>query len=165
VRKRTRLLGIDFGSVRIGLAVTDPERKIAFPLATYQRRDRDKDAAYFRDIVDQEEVGALVVGLPVHLSGQEGQKAVEARAFGQWLGAATGLPVVFWDERFTSVEAEGFLLQAGLTNKRRKARRDRVAAQILLQSFLDAGCPEETTPGPLDEQGGPPWSPPGSPGG
>jgi putative Holliday junction resolvase len=145
------LLGIDYGSVRVGLAVTDPERKIAFPLATYQRRDRDKDAAYFRQTVEQEEVGALVVGLPVHLSGHEGQKAVEARAFGKWLGEVTGLPVVFWDERFTSVEAEGFLLEAGLTNKRRKARRDRVAAQILLQSYLEAGCPVETTPRALDE--------------
>jgi putative Holliday junction resolvase len=145
------LLGIDYGSVRIGLAVTDPERKFAFPLATYGRRDRDKDAAYFRQTVEQEEVGALVVGLPVHLSGREGQKAAEARAFAQWLGEVTGLPVVLWDERFTSVEAEGFLLEAGLTNKRRKARRDRVAAQILLQSYLDAGCPAETTPRPLDE--------------
>ena len=147
----TRLLGIDYGSVRIGLAVTDPERKFAFPLATYARRDRDKDAAYFRQTVEQEEIGALVVGLPVHLSGREGQKAAEARAFGQWLGEVTGLPVVLWDERFTSVEAEGFLLEAGLTNKRRKARRDRVAAQILLQSYLDAGCPAETTPRSLDD--------------
>jgi putative Holliday junction resolvase len=147
----TRLLGLDYGSVRIGLAVTDPERKFAFPLATYARRDRDKDAAYFRQTVEQEEIGALVVGLPVHLSGREGQKAAEARAFGQWLGEVTGLPVVLWDERFTSVEAEGFLLEAGLTNKRRKARRDRVAAQILLQSYLDAGCPTETTPRSLDD--------------
>ncbi len=61
-----------------------------------------------------------------------------------------GLPVVFWDERFTTVEAEGHLWSAGLTNKRRKARRDRVAAQILLQSYLDAGCPAEQSPGTLD---------------
>ena len=145
----TRLLGVDFGSARVGLAISDGDRRIASPLATYALRGRDQDAAYFRRLAADEGVGALVVGLPVHLDGREGKKAAEARAFGQWLGTATGLPVVFWDERFTTVEAEGFLLAAGLTNKRRKARRDRVAAQILLQAYLDAGCPGEQTPGPL----------------
>ncbi len=146
---RTRLLGVDYGTVRVGLAVSDPGRTIAFPLATYQRRNREQDAAYFRQVVGEEEVGEIVVGLPVHNDGREGQKAVEARAFGALLAAATGLAVVFWDERFTTAEAEGHLWQAGLTHKRRKARRDRVAAQILLQSYLDAGCPGEQTPGPL----------------
>jgi putative Holliday junction resolvase len=89
--------------------------------------------------------------LPVHLSGHEGAKAAEARAFGKWLAEATGLPVAFFDERFTTVEAENFLLAAGLTNKRRKERRDRVAAQILLQSYLDAGCPAEESAGPLQD--------------
>ena len=84
---------------------------------------------------------------------REGPKAREARAFGQWLAGVTGLPVVFWDERFSSVEAEDFLLTAGLTSKRRKARRDRVAAQILLQSYLDAGCPGEQPLKPLDDAG------------
>jgi putative Holliday junction resolvase len=151
VSAATRVLGVDFGSVRIGLAVTDPDRKIAFPLATHERQGPEKDAEYFRHLAAEEEIGLVVVGLPVHLSGREGAKAAEARAFGQWLGETTGLTVVFWDERFTTVEAEGYLLSAGLTNKRRKARRDRVAAQILLQSYLDAGCPPEEPPRPLDE--------------
>jgi putative Holliday junction resolvase len=150
VSAATRVLGVDFGSVRIGLAVTDPDRKIAFPLATHARQGPEKDADYFRHLATEEEIGLVVVGLPVHLSSREGAKAAEARAFGQWLGETTGLPVVFWDERFTTVEAEGYLLSAGLTNKRRKARRDRVAAQILLQSYLDAGCPPEELPRPLD---------------
>jgi putative Holliday junction resolvase len=141
---------VDYGSVRVGLAVSDADRRIASPLTTYQRRGREQDERYFRALVEEEAVGQILVGLPVHLSGQEGQKAVEARAFGKRLAEATGLPVVFWDERFTTVEAEGFLLAAGLTSKRRKARRDRVAAQILLQSYLDAGCPEEQSPGPLE---------------
>jgi putative Holliday junction resolvase len=147
----TRLLGVDYGSVRVGLAITDPERKIAFPLATHERRDPARDAAYFRQLVEQEQVGQLVVGLPVHLSGREGQKAGEARAFGTWLAEVTGLPVLYWDERFTTVEAESALWDAGLTNKRRKARRDRVAAQILLQSYVDAGCPAEEPLRGLDE--------------
>lgn len=149
--RHTRLLGVDYGNVRIGLAVTDSERRIASPLATYHRRSREQDAAFFRKLVDEEAVGQIVLGLPVHLSGQEGKKAAEVRAFGQWLGEATGVPVVFWDERFTTVEAEGFLRAAGLTHKRRKDRRDQVAAQILLQAYLEAGCPEEPTAGPLDQ--------------
>jgi len=150
VTARTRLLGVDYGSVRVGLAISDPDRKIAFPLVTWERRSRDQDARYIRALVEKEEIGGLIVGLPVHLSGREGQKSAEARGFGKWLVETTGLPVLFWDERFTSVEAENHLLAAGLTNKRRKARRDRVAAQILLQAYLDAGCPAERTPGPLE---------------
>ena len=146
-----RLLGVDYGSVRMGLAVADLEPPIAFPLATYRRQDAERDAAYFRQVAAEQGVGRWVVGLPMHLSGREGQKAAEARAFGQWLAAATGLPVVFWDERFTTVEAESALWMAGLTHKKRKGKRDRVAAQIMLQAYLDAGCPEEKEPGPLDD--------------
>jgi putative holliday junction resolvase len=149
VTHRGCLLGIDFGNVRIGLSLSDPDRKIAFPLETYTRRNREQDARYFRELAEAEEIGQIVVGLPVHLDGREGSKALEARRFGQWLGELTNLPIIFWDERFTTVEAEGYLWSAGLTHKRRKARRDQVAAQIMLQSFLDAGCPDEQTPGSL----------------
>ena len=113
--------------------------------------DAERDRAYFRAVVAEQRATGLVVGLPVHLDGREGQKAIEARAFGRWLGEATGLPVVYFDERFTTVEAESALWQAGLTHQRRKARRDRVAAQMFLQAYLDAGCPPDPTPLPLDE--------------
>ncbi|HEV3142602.1 MAG TPA: Holliday junction resolvase RuvX [Gemmataceae bacterium] len=145
MRPRTRLLGVDYGSVRVGLAITDELRMIASPLATYQRRDEALDAEFFRQIVEREEVGGLVVGLPVHMSGDEGEKAAEARKFGAWLAAVTGLPVVYWDERFTTKEAEAHLRSAGLSPQRRKARRDRVAAQIILQTYLEAGCPTNDT--------------------
>ena len=146
----TRLLGVDYGTVRVGLAISDAERRLASPLAVYERRGREADAVYFRTLIEAKEVGALVVGLPVHLDGREGPKAIEARAFGVWLAEATGLPVTFWDERFSTVEAESALWQAGLTHKKRKARRDRVAAQIRLQAYLDAGCPDESAAGPLE---------------
>ena len=146
----TRLLGVDFGDVRVGLAVSDPDRRIASPLTTYQRKGAERDAEYFRAMVREEQIGALVVGLPVHLDGREGVKAVAARAYGSWLAEVTGLAVTYWDERFTTVEAEAALWAAGLTHKKRKARRDRVAAQVLLQAYLDAGCPEGTEAGPLD---------------
>lgn len=148
---RRRVLGVDYGHVRIGLAVSDAERRIASPLMTRQRAGSERDAAFFRTLVEEEEIGQIVIGLPVHLDGREGQKAVEARGFGRWLGQTTSLPIVFWDERFTTVEAESALWSAGLTHKRRKERRDRVAAQILLQAYLDADCPEEQTPRALDD--------------
>jgi putative Holliday junction resolvase len=146
-----RLLGVDYGRVRIGLAVSDPDCKIAFPLATHRRQGPARDAAFFQTLVKEEAIAGLVVGLPLHLDGREGIKAAEARAFGAWLAEATGLPVVYWDERFTTVEAESALWAAGLTHRRRRDRRDRVAAQILLQTYLDAGCPAEPAAGPLDE--------------
>ncbi|HJZ57085.1 MAG TPA: Holliday junction resolvase RuvX [Gemmataceae bacterium] len=136
-----RMLGVDFGTVRIGLAVCDPDRIVASPLETYTRRGEAADAAYFAALAAAEKVVGLVVGLPLHTGGEEGVKAKEARVFGAWLGSVTALPVVFWDERFTTAAAEDALWDAGLTHKKRRDRRDRVAAQIILQSFLDAGCP------------------------
>jgi putative Holliday junction resolvase len=146
----TRLLGVDYGSVRVGLAISDPQRRIASPLTTYTRRNAEQDARFFQRLVAEQEVGGWVLGLPVHNDGREGEKAKEARAFGQWLHETTALPVCFWDERFTTAEAEGHLWEAGLTHKRRRQRRDRVAAQIFLQAYLDAGCPPESPPAALD---------------
>jgi putative Holliday junction resolvase len=154
VSTRGRLLGVDFGSVRIGVAVSDVDRIIASPLAIHQREGPEQDARYFRGLVQEEAIAEIVLGLPVHLDGREGQKAIETRTFGKWLAETTGVPIIFWDERFSTVEAEGYLLAAGLTSKRRKARRDQVAAQILLQSYLDAGCPGEQPVRPLDEDRG-----------
>jgi putative Holliday junction resolvase len=145
-----RILALDFGSVRLGLAVSDREGRIASPLTTYRRQDSARDSAYLRQVIADEQVTRIVVGLPVHLDGREGAKAREARAFGAWLRKATYLDVVFWDERFTTVEAESHLWAAGLPHRKRKDRRDRVAAQILLQAYLDAGCPKDPITGPLD---------------
>jgi putative Holliday junction resolvase len=140
---RTRILGIDPGKVRIGVAVSDAERRLASPLAVYTRKDDEQDATFFRRTVEQEEAGLLIVGLPVHTNGREGVQAQEARALGAKLQAWTGLPCIFWDERFTTRLAESELWTAGLTHRRRKERRDKVAAQMLLQSYLEAGCPAE----------------------
>jgi putative Holliday junction resolvase len=134
----SRILGVDFGPKRVGLAISDPGRRIASPLAVYERRDRRQDAKHFRELVAAEKVGLIVIGLPVRARGEEGQKAKEARAFGAWLGEVTRLPVEFSDEAFTTVEAESHLWQAGLTHKQRRQRRDMLAAQILLQGYLEA---------------------------
>src|SRR5262249_17256339 len=114
------------------------------------RRNPAHDARYLQVLIAMEGVGQIVHSLPVLLDGREGEKAVEARAYGQWLIEVTGLPLVFWDERYTTLEAKRKLLEAKVPSKRRKARLDQAAAQILLQSYLDAGCPDEPTLGPLD---------------
>jgi len=136
-----RLLGFDYGTVRIGLAITDPDRILASPLATYTRKSEAEDAIYIAKVVADSQVAALVVGLPIHSDGSESDKSREARAFGEWLLGVTQLPVIFWDERFTTARAEQALLGAKLNPRERKERRDRVAAQMILQAYLEAGCP------------------------
>lgn len=138
-------MGIDYGTVRIGLAVTDPDRIIASPLHTYSVKNPQVDAVDLRSLVRSEEVVGLVVGLPLHTGGESGKQAGNARTFGLWLASVTGLPVVFWDERCTTAAAEDALWSAGLSHRQRRDRRDRVAAQIILQSFIEAGCPPEGT--------------------
>ena len=132
--------GIDYGTVRIGVAVSDPRRVIAFPLVNYTRKTEARDAEFFRKLTTDEQVTQFVVGLPLHLSGDLSEKAHEALAFGKWLGELTGVPVDYYDERYTSVEAEGYLIEANVTRKKRKQKLDKVAAQILLTAYLDSGC-------------------------
>ncbi len=132
-----RVAGVDYGTVRIGIAVSNPERTIASPLENYTRRGLDQDATRFQRLVADEGIVLFVVGLPIHLDGGESQKSIEARQFGQWLGETTGVAVEFFDERFTSHEAEQFLLAADMTRKRRKKRMDMLAAQIMLSAYLE----------------------------
>jgi putative holliday junction resolvase len=147
-----RLAGIDYGDRRIGVALTDPQRRFASPADNYTRGDTAADAAYFRRLAADERIVRFVVGLPVHLDGRESGKSQDARRFGQWLIETTGVPVVFFDERFTTAEAERLLASAKLTKKRRKERLDKLAAQILLTAYLEAGQPTgEESPRGLDD--------------
>ncbi len=132
-----RLMGVDFGTKRLGIAVSTPDQTIASPLENYDRRSPELDAKHLGECVQDYRIKGLVVGLPVHMSGEEGGIAENARAFGEWVAEQTGLPVRFWDERFTSAMAEEILQAGSLTKKQRKARKDKLAAQLLLQSFLD----------------------------
>jgi putative Holliday junction resolvase len=136
--RQGRLAGIDYGTVRIGVALCDPDQRLASPAENYTRRSPADDARWFQRLVQEERVVGLVVGLPVHTSGQESHKSIEAQEFGRWLGELTGLPVCFFDERYTSAHAEALLLEAGLTSKRRKERLDKLAAQIMLAAFLES---------------------------
>lgn len=135
-----RIAGIDFGTVRIGIALADTEVGIAGPYENYTRRSTGLDAQYFKQFAKEERIGRFVVGLPVHLHGGESQKSTEAREFGKWLGEQTGVSVEYFDERFTTSEADEILGSARLTKKQRQARRDQLAAQIMLTAYLESGA-------------------------
>jgi putative Holliday junction resolvase len=145
-----RVAGVDYGTVRIGIALTDPGRSLASPLATWTRSGREADAARFRRLVAEQQVVRFVVGLPVHTNGAESQKSREARAFATWLLEITGVPVELFDERFTSADAEELLLAADLSRQQRRARRDKLAAQILLSAWLQHGS-AKGDPAPLED--------------
>jgi putative Holliday junction resolvase len=138
IARTGRLAAIDFGTVRLGVAITDPEQRLASPLENYTRRGLDADARWIIELVGQERIVGFVIGLPVHASGNESQKSREARQFGQWVAATTKIPVRFFDERYTTAHAESLLAEAELTKKRRKERLDKLAAQILLTAYLES---------------------------
>ncbi|MBX9787549.1 MAG: Holliday junction resolvase RuvX [Pirellulales bacterium] len=133
-----RVAAIDYGTVRIGIAITDRRRTLASPLETYTRVSRQADAARFVRLVKEEGVRLFVVGLPVHLDGHESAKSREATAFGRWLHETTSVPVEFFDERYSTTFATEQLAPAGFTKKRQKKRLDAVAAQVLLTAWLEA---------------------------
>ena len=145
-----RIAGIDYGTVRIGIALADTDVGIAGPYANYTRRTPELDAAYFAELAKDEQIGRFVVGLPVHLHGGESRKSTEAREFGEWLGRATGVPVEFFDERFTTAEADELLGAAKLTKKQRQVRRDQLAAQIMLTAYLESAGRGQQTPQSID---------------
>ncbi|MBN2216861.1 MAG: Holliday junction resolvase RuvX [Pirellulales bacterium] len=144
-----RVAGIDYGTVRIGIALSDPDRTIASPHENYTRRGEESDARRFCRLVEEEGVELFVVGLPVHSDGGESRKSQEARTFGAWLHKTTGVDVVFFDERYTSVEAEQLLLDADMTRRRRRRRLDMLAAQIMLAAFLESDKHGQDKPGSL----------------
>jgi nicotinamidase/pyrazinamidase len=146
-----RLAGIDFGTVRIGIAITDQQRMLASPYENYVRRDAQSDARRFQRLVSEEQIAGFVVGLPVHTSGHESQKSQEARQFGRWLAESTGVPVRFYDERYTSAQAEEILGEAQLTKKKRKKRLDMLAAQIMLAAYLESHSQGRHPPESLDD--------------
>jgi putative Holliday junction resolvase len=134
------VLALDFGTRRIGVAVSDPTRTIASPLTTLVRRAGKRPPwAKLREIVEEREVREIVVGLPLDLAGEEGEWAAEVRAFGDELVRRFGLPVHWVDERLSSVRAEEAVRSIGLRKKERerKERVDAAAAAIILQDYLE----------------------------
>ncbi len=133
-----RTLALDFGDRRIGIALSDPLGVAARPLMTLARTSWAEDLDVIRKLAREQEVRRIVVGLPLDMDGMRGRRARITEAFMEKVKAATGLPVIPWDERLTTVQAERILLEGDVSRARRREVIDQVAAVIVLQSYLDA---------------------------
>jgi putative Holliday junction resolvase len=133
-----RYLCLDPGRKRIGVAVSDETGLIASPVGVIQVGDR---AQVFKQVlrhIEEQEAGKLIIGLPLHMNGDEGIEAARARDFARQLSKLTKIPIDFMDERLTSVEADRLMQEAGVKREKRKANIDARAAAIILQTYLDA---------------------------
>ena len=132
-----RLLGLDVGTKTIGMALSDVTRSVATPFDTIGRTKFTADAKTIRQVVEKNQVGALVIGFPLNLDGSEGPRAQSTRAFASNLAAHVEVPMVFWDERLSTAAVERHLIVADASRKRRAEVVDRMAAAYILQGALD----------------------------
>lgn len=135
--KRGRIMALDYGEVRIGIAFSDLLLTIASPYETYKRKGEEIDLEFFKNLAKEKEVSKIVIGLPMNMDGTEGERAFKTREFGKKLKAMCELEVEYVDERLTSVEAEEMLIQSGMRREKRKQVIDKVAAALILESYLN----------------------------
>ncbi|HLK63333.1 MAG TPA: Holliday junction resolvase RuvX [Bryobacteraceae bacterium] len=134
----SRILALDLGKKRIGLAISDPLGITAQGLPNLVRTNKRADLAALEQLAREREVGFVLMGNPIGMRGQEGRQSAWVREFGSAIESRLGLPVTFWDERLTSVEAGRVLRSSGISIEKRAAAVDRLSAVILLQSYLDS---------------------------
>ena len=136
-----RILGLDYGSVTVGVAVSDALRVTAQPLETITRKDENKlrqTCARIDQLIAEYEVESIVLGYPKNMNDSVGERAKKTEEFKAMLERRTGLPVTLWDERLTTVAAERVLMESGVRRENRKAVIDQVAAALILQGYLDS---------------------------
>mgnify|MGYP002509475300 FL=1 len=135
-----RILGLDFGSRTVGVAVSDGLLLTAQGVETIERKEENKlrkTCARIEELIKEYEVGTIVLGLPKNMNNTEGERVAKTKEFGEMLKRRTGLSVVYWDERLTTVAAEQALMESGVRRENRKAVIDKVAACLILQGYLD----------------------------
>ena len=136
-----RILGLDFGSKTVGVAVSDGLLLTAQGVETIERKDENKlrkTCARIEELIAEDEITEIVLGLPKNMNNTEGERVEKTKAFGEMLERRTGLPVHYWDERLTTVAAEQILIESGVRRENRKAVIDKVAASLILQGYLDS---------------------------
>jgi putative Holliday junction resolvase len=138
---QSRVLALDLGKKRIGMALSDELGVTAQGLETLERTNIREDLARISQLAAERSVSLILMGNPLHMSGREGRQAEYARDFGERLRAASGIPVEFWDERLTTVAAQRVLRESGISIEKRAKAVDRLAAVILLESYLDSRNP------------------------
>ena len=134
----TRILALDLGKRRIGLALSDELGVTAQGVETMLRTNIREDLARLNELAREKNVSMILIGNPMHMNGREGRQTEWARDFGRRLQETTGIPVEFWDERLTTVEAQRVLRQSGISIEKRAKAVDRLAAVLLLESYLDS---------------------------
>ena len=133
-----RLMGLDIGEKRIGVALSDPEHILARGLRVVRRRSRKADMALMASLVEEHEVDKIIVGHPLRLDGRAGEQARRIESYAADLGAALGIPVVLWDESYSTRRAREAMIEAGRRRKERRQRLDAVAAAVILQDYMDS---------------------------
>jgi putative Holliday junction resolvase len=134
----SRILALDLGKRRIGLAISDPLRITAQGLPNLVRTNKRSDFTALEELIKEREVGIILLGNPINMGGKEGRQSAWVREFAGDIEKRTGLPVRLWDERMTSVEAGRVLRSSGISIAKRAAAVDKLSAVILLQSYLDS---------------------------
>ena len=132
-----KILALDIGTVRIGIATSDIMEIIASAYEVYRRKNLDSDVKYIAELVSKLDAGEIVIGLPLKLDGSEGQSVELAREFGDRLSELTSAKIVYQDERLSTVSAQKILIESGMRREKRKDKVDSVAATIILQTYLD----------------------------
>lgn len=130
-------MGLDLGTKTIGIAISDSLQSISTGLETIKRTKFKADSARLQEIIEEQQIIALILGLPLNMDGSEGPRAQSTRAFARNVSANISLPLIFWDERLSTVAAERALIEADSSRKRRKEVIDKMAATIILQGALD----------------------------
>ncbi len=133
-----RIIGLDYGEARIGVSVSDMLETIANPLDTIEERDREKQLEKVIDVIKRERAEKIVVGLPKRMDGSLGHRAEYTREFAEELAKRCSLPLIMWDERLSSSEAHRMLDTGGVSGKKRKTKVDKIAAVLILQTYLDS---------------------------
>lgn len=133
-----RVLGVDFGDRKIGLAVSDPLQITAQPLTNYRRKTQKEDGDYFKRLVTEYEITEVIVGLPLRMDGSSGTRAEKTRDFARWLERVLDLPVRLWDERLTTKQANRILSRQKMSHKAKKDAEDQVSAMIILSAYLES---------------------------
>lgn len=133
-----RLMALDIGDVRIGVAMSDLLRILAEPYVTYKRtKDMDADMKYFAKLIVEKSVDTVVIGLPINMDGTHGDRVEIVKKYGDELAKYTDVKIVYQDERLTTYEAEQILLEADMSREKRKEVIDKIAAAIILRGYMD----------------------------
>jgi putative Holliday junction resolvase len=133
-----RILGIDFGDKRIGLAVSDTLCLIAQSLGHYKVKNQEEDKKYFKELASKYEISEIVIGFPLRMDGTQGLRVEKTKEFAEWLQKTLNLPIIFWDERLTTQQALRILSQQKMNHKKKKNLKDQISAAIILSSYLES---------------------------